>query len=78
MIDLDTLEYPRHVHKPSYDGQWVYLSVRDADACGAALRDGWSLTPILIDPAPPSPAVSPAPVPVPEPKRRGRPRKDAA
>jgi hypothetical protein len=77
MPDLTTLEYPRHVHQPSVAGAWITRLVRDAEACAAALAEGWSLAPILIDPARPRPA-SPAPPadPVAPVKRGpGRPRK---
>lgn len=46
--DLSGLEFPRHVHKPSVPGEWVYLVVADAAACAKALVEGWSLTPILL------------------------------
>ncbi len=87
-MDLRTLDYPRHVHKPSEPGDWKYLKVADAEACAAALADGWSLTPIVIGHAPAAPemnaddAIAPPVVDEPvaavkpaAPKKRGRPRK---
>lgn len=58
-VDLETLEYPRHLHMPSVPGNWVYRIVQDAEECAAALREGWSLVPILIDPARPTPPPAP-------------------
>lgn len=40
-VDLTTLEYPRHVHKAGGE----YKVIVDAEACAAALDDGWELQP---------------------------------
>lgn len=40
-VDLTMLEYPRHVHKAG----GAYKVVVDADACAAALDEGWALQP---------------------------------
>ena len=57
---LDKLDYPRHVHKPSVPGAWVYLVVESPADCAQALREGWSLTPILL----PYPDAEPVAAPV--------------
>ena len=83
MTDLQALEYPRHVHRPSVPGAWVYLIVQNAEECAAALADGWSLDLILVSPepvAPPDEASDPPGPPDVEPPRRpgwpkGKPRK---
>lgn len=82
-MDLTTLAFPRHVHKPSVPGAWVYLRVNSEAECAAALAEGWSLTPQIIGQDAPTvepPVVGPADVPpvaAPEPagsapSRRGR------
>lgn len=63
--DLRKLEYPRHLHKPSIPGEWVYVVVKDPEDCARRLAEGWSLTPILLDPAAPAPAEVQAPEPAP-------------
>lgn len=63
-MDLLTLEYPRHVHKPSVWGAWNFLVVQTADECEKALAEGWSLSPVLV--ASPADAIAP-PAPVSEP-----------
>lgn len=71
-MDINGLEFPRHVHKPSVPGRWVYRVVHDVRECEAALAEGWSLTPILID-AVPEPV--PPPLPAPAKRKPGRPPK---
>lgn len=61
------LEFPRHVHKPSLWGQWVFLVVHNQAECDAALAEGWSLTPILLTNA--AGEVLTPPVESPAPKR---------
>jgi hypothetical protein len=58
--ELKALEYPRHLHRPSVPGDWVFLVVRDHHEAAAALADNWSLTPIIIghDDGPPPPVDS--------------------
>ncbi len=68
-MDLAVLEYPRAVHKPTVrDTPWIQKDVANADECARALDEGWSLTPILIDPSTP---VVPTPAPV-SGKKKGR------
>jgi hypothetical protein len=85
-MDLSIFEFPRHVHRPSYAGQWRFRVVRNAQECAAALAEGWSLTCTVVPDGEPLPDEAPVPVvgssepepePVVEPRRRGRPRKVA-
>ncbi len=88
MADLNTLQYPRHLHKP--DGVWTM--VHDAGAAVLALEDGWALSPNDFAPrADDTPETAPEPetvpvavaviqiepdvVPVAPRKKPGRPRK---
>lgn len=45
-VDLDTLEYPRHLHQ----GPDTYLRVESADEARVAIADGWRID--LLWPAP--------------------------
>lgn len=65
-MDLDSLEYPRHLHGPAM----AFLHVNSAEEARAALKEGWSLD--LVYDAP-----LPLPEPTPEPLKRGpgRPKK---
>lgn len=40
MLDLKTLQYPRHIHR---DGQWKLTP--SWEACDAAMDEGWVLSP---------------------------------
>jgi len=88
MTDLRTLDYPRHVHRPSEPGAWVYRRVENVTDCAAALSEGWELLPRSLPAAPPeaptaavapeatSPPVTPPRAVEMVPKRGpGRPRK---
>lgn len=56
-VDLETLAYPRHLHKGTVD----YLRVDSAVEARAAVADGWRID--LVWPAPvPVPVVVNAPV----------------
>lgn len=57
---LDTLEYPRHLHKGPVD----YLIVDSLDAAIAALADGWTVD---VDPKPEPVVVEPE-----KPKGKGK------
>lgn len=63
MADLTSLEYPRHVHLPSHFGDWRSRTVVDADACAAALADGYSLEPVIVPDGEPLDGAEPADVP---------------
>jgi hypothetical protein len=87
VVDLQALELPRHVHKPSVPGAWVYLIVHTQDELVAALADGWSLNLVIIDAEPsgsPPPAEAstvPDPPDAAPPHRgwpKGKPRKPRA
>lgn len=85
MADLKSLEYPRHVHLPSHFGDWRSRIVPDADACAAALDEGYSLEPVIVpdgesldaEPANPgtSDASSDAPADAPIKRKPGRTKK---
>lgn len=71
-VDLDTLEYPRHLHK----GEQAYLRVNSAEEAAAAKADGWRVD-LLIPDGEAAPEIAPA-TPTEPAKKAGRKKKATA
>ena len=52
MIDWETLQFPRHVHKPSIPPDWVWKRVETLEECQQALEEGWMLHASIATEAP--------------------------